>query len=94
MASNLEFLNNTADGATSGKTWQTGAGVVSMTGTFNGASVSVEFSVDGTNYVSVGADGTLTAAGAYAIYLPSCSLRLNITGSGGSTDVDVRITGD
>jgi len=68
--------------ASSGKVaWQGGMGVFSVVGTFNGATVKLQFvGPDGTTLVDAGVGTTLTANGAGVFYLPPCPIQATITG--------------
>jgi len=44
-------------------TWPGGTGLYWVRGTFGSGTCTLEFSVDETNWISVGTDGALTASG-------------------------------
>jgi hypothetical protein len=63
-----------------GTDWAGGRGVFSVpVATFGGGTVKLQWSPDdGTTWLDVGTDTTLTAAGAGAFELPPCKIRVNI----------------
>lgn len=65
--------------------WFGGRGVfIVPAGTFSGATVKLQWRIDGTNWLDVDRAGdtyvTLTAAGAGGFELPPCELRAAVTG--------------
>lgn len=75
-----QLLNNaTATGAA--VQWDGGIGAFSAAGTFSGATITLQWlGPDGTTYLTVGADTTLTAAGAGGFVLPPCKIRALVSG--------------
>ena len=75
-----QLLNNaTATGAA--VQWDGGIGAFSAAGTFSGATITLQWlGPDGTTYLTVGADTTLTSAGAGGFVLPPCKIRALVTG--------------
>lgn len=62
--------------------WGGGGGVFAAAGTFSGATVKLQFlGPDGSTWIDVGADTTLTAAGAGYFMLPPGSIRAYVSGS-------------
>lgn len=71
--------NATATG--SDAQWDGGTGVFSAAGTFSGSTVTLQWlGPDGTTYMDVGADTTLTASGGGAFVLPPCRIRAAVSG--------------
>lgn len=66
-----------------------------VTGTFGGATVTIEGSNDGTNYAALTTNGTTaataTTAGIKNIFENTLYIRCNVTGGGGTTDLDVTL---
>lgn len=63
------IANGTASG--NAQAWPGGEGVMSVAGTFNGATVKLQFlGADGTTWLDAGTGATFTAAGAGVFYLP------------------------
>jgi len=61
--------------------WQGGMGVMTVVGTFSGATIKLQFvGPDGSTLVDAGAGTTFTAAGAGVFYLPPCPIQVTITG--------------
>lgn len=61
--------------------WPGGQGVFSAAGTFNGATVKLQFlGADNVTWVDAGAATTLTVAGAGVFILPPCRIRAAVTG--------------
>lgn len=55
--------------------------VFSAAGTFNGATINLQFlGPDGQTLITAGAATTLTAAGAGVAYLPPCQVQATVTG--------------
>lgn len=68
-------------------TWPGGAGVFAVSGTWNGATVTLQFvGPDGT-LVTAGTATTLTANGAGVFYLPRGLIQATMSGAGGSTSL-------
>ena len=80
MGARVDLLSNaTATG--SAVQWPGGTGTFLAAGTFSGATVTLQMlSPDGTNYMTVGPDTTLTAAGGGNFLLPPCTLRCLVAG--------------
>lgn len=61
--------------------WDGGVGVFSCVGTFGGATVTLQFlGPDGSTYLDVGTDTTLTANGAAGFVLPPGKIRASVSG--------------
>ncbi len=72
--------------------WPGGIGVFAASGTFNGATISLQFvGPDGTTLITAGTATTLTAAGAGVFYLPRCLIQATITSAGGSTSLSASV---
>lgn len=70
--------------------WRGGEGVFGGIGTYSGATLSLEVSFNGTNWMDVGSNYDIDGSNAtiYSFgYLPVCKLRLSITGGDGSTSI-------
>lgn len=70
--------------------WRGGEGVFGGTGTYSGATLSMEVSFDGTNWMDIGSDYDIDGSNATAFafnFLPVCKLRLSISGGDGSTSI-------
>jgi len=75
-----QLLNNAAATGAAVQ-WDGGIGAFSAAGTFSGATVKLQWlGPDGTTYLDVGTDTTLTAAGAGGFVLPPCKIRAFISG--------------
>jgi hypothetical protein len=62
--------------------WGGGQGLFSAAGTFSGATVKLQYlGPDGSTYLDVGPDVTLTAAGMGLFCLPPGMIRASVTGS-------------
>jgi hypothetical protein len=86
MSAGLAITTNTNTSVTG--TWTGGRGNFSVSGTFDSATVKLQYSRDGTNWLDVGSDTTLTAAGGGNFDLPGGThLRVNSAGGGGSLSV-------
>jgi hypothetical protein len=71
------ITNGTATGAA--QPWQGGSGVLSAVGTFNGATIALQFLLpDGATWFTTAA--SLTAAGTAAFSLPAGQIRALVTG--------------
>lgn len=79
-------MNITEDGQSESFQWHGGPGTFICTGTFDGATVTLQFSVDKGAWIDVGEHTTLTAAGGGNFILPSGDLRFSTSGAG-STNI-------
>ena len=63
---------------------------LSVHGTWDGATVTIEGSLDDTNYGETGSEGVFTANGTRRVWIPEgvYYLRGTISGAGGSTSVN------
>lgn len=77
----------TANGNTTTLSWLGGTGTFTTSGTFDSATVKLQQSPDGTNFVDVGLDTTHTADGVANFVLPPCDVRVNTASGGGSLSV-------
>jgi hypothetical protein len=80
MSLRLDLLSNaTATGAAT--PYPGGFGSFFAAGTFSGSTVTLQVLMpDGTTYVAVSADCTVTAAGGGNFYLPPCTIRALVAG--------------
>lgn len=61
-------------------------------GTFDGATVQLQFSPDdGTTFISIGTDATLTASGG-TNFCVAWPIYVNVSGGGGSLSVTVKVS--
>lgn len=65
--------------------WPGGTGVLIVSGTWGGATATLQFVGPDGALVSAGASTTLTANGAGVFYLPRCSIQVTITSATGAT---------
>ncbi len=84
------FTAQTANANSTVYQWNGGKGGFIVTGTFDTASVAVEFSADGTNYAT-GANGTLTAAGIVEFSMGPCLIRATVSSVGASTSINAAV---
>jgi hypothetical protein len=78
----MPILLSNASATGSWVAWDGGTGVFSCVGTFNSATVSLQFQgPDGSTAIDVGTNTTLTAAGAGGFVLPPGRIRASISGS-------------
>lgn len=99
----LLFSLRTTDGNSSAVAWAGGRGVFAVVGTFNGATVKLQWSPDADTgaavptWLDVDASGdtftTKTAAGAGGFELPACQIRAVQSASGGSTSLTTTVGG-
>lgn len=89
----LQTITLLTNGAASGsqKTWPGGYGMFSAVGTWNGATVTLQFvGPDGTSLVTAGTGTTFTANNGGVFFLPRGTLiQATITNAGGSTSLTV-----
>ena len=91
MAINTDS-NITADSTTTPYAYPGGPGAAIATGTFDGATVELEISLDGTNYAPVGNESILFQPNLFAIGdIPACDMRWKISNAGASTSVTLSI---
>lgn len=87
VTNTLVFMTASAV-SSSQKTWVGGIGDFVCVGTWNGATVTLQFlGPDGTTLVTAGTATTLTANGAGVFYLYRGLMQATITGAGGSTSL-------
>lgn len=80
MSVRLDLLSNVA-ATGSAQAWPGGVGSFLVAGTFTGATVSLEvLGPDGSTYIAVSANTTLTAAGGGNFMLPQSTIRASVTG--------------
>lgn len=85
------FSARTTDGNSSAVSHPGGPVLLIMRGTFGGATVKIQVSDDGTNWVDL-QYSAFTAAVAILMELPINTLiRANVSGAGGSTSITVAI---
>ena len=88
-----EFTSQTADGSSSAQTWEGGLGHMFVSGTFDRCTGDLEVSPDdGTTWVAVGGDASLTAAGCVSFELNPCKVRLTVSSAGASTSINGWLT--
>ena len=75
----------TSDGSSSEFDWPGGKGTYMARGTWDGATVTLEMSADGDNFISVGTDAELTAVGAGGFDVSGCKLRVTMSSAGTSS---------
>ncbi len=61
--------------------WRGGQGLFTAEGTFNGATIKLQFRTANGTALDAGTDTTLTADGGGRFFLPLSQIRVNITGS-------------
>lgn len=72
--------------------WKGGPGTMLAQGNFDGGTLQLQFSLDGTTWTNVpGTEVTLSGPGGGNFQLCFCSLRAQLSGAGGSADVAVRV---
>ena len=71
--------------------WGGGDGSLQVFGTFDGATVSIQASLDGGTTYSTLVNGDLTESSIVNIALVSCLIKAAISGAGGSTSISVYI---
>jgi len=86
------FDGASADGNSTALNWPGGVGQMVVSGTFGGGTVKLQMSPDdGTTWVDVGGDSSVTAAAVVNFDLNGCDIRLNLSGSTGA-DLDGWLT--
>lgn len=71
--------------------WPGGAGVLTVNGTWNGATVTLQYvGADGSTLVNAGTACVFTANGNCVFYLPKALIKATITGAGGSTSLSAQ----
>ena len=83
-----------ADGTGDAFEFPGGLAIIALRGTWGGATINIQVSDDGTNFVDFRAESGFTADGAAALSLPKCWLRTSTASSTTSTSVAVTISGD
>jgi len=79
------FDGVTADGNSSSVDWPGGVGQMVVEGTFGSGTVKLQMSPDdGTTWVAIGGDSTVTADAVVNFDLNGCDIRLNLSGSSGA----------
>ena len=76
--------NNTlsASGDTTVVNWSGGEGFYSARGTWGSGTTTLYISFDGgSNYISAGTDGVLTADGVVRFTVPACKLKVTLSGA-------------
>ncbi|HCR85494.1 MAG TPA: hypothetical protein DIV86_02335 [Alphaproteobacteria bacterium] len=71
----------TANGNTNTIDWYGGVGTFAASGTFGGGIITMQYSLDGTNFITGGVDSELVSDGGKKFSLPKCSIRLNLAGA-------------
>lgn len=73
--------NGTSTTPAQGLCWAGGEGMFVACGTYNGATISLQFlGPDAATWITAGAQTTLTSAGAGLFSLPPCNIRALVTG--------------
>lgn len=74
--------------------WHGGSGILHVAGTFDGATVKLQWSIDATTWVDAGSDTSFTASGGGVFTAgEGIYLRVNIANDGASTSVKAAIRG-
>jgi hypothetical protein len=77
----MTMLLENASATGSERQWSGGTGVFAVCGTLGGATVTLQFlGPDGTTWLAVGTDATLTAAGGGHFILPPGKVRALVSG--------------
>lgn len=71
--------------------WSGGTGTFWVWGTFDGATIKLEASPDGSNWFDVGTAATLTQKGVAAFALGTCKLRATLVDAGASTSLSAAL---
>ena len=75
------FTGQSANGNSSNLTWSGGFGTFVVEGTWGSATAKLQMSPDnGTTWIDVGSDATLTADGMVNFQIAPCLLRVNLSG--------------
>lgn len=83
--------NATTNGSSPSLDWTGGTGTFWAWGTFDGASVKLEASPDGTNWFDVGASVTMNTKGVAAFALGACKLRATLSAAAPTTSINVAL---
>lgn len=76
----IDLLSN-GSATSAGMLWTGGRGTFMASGTFGGATISLQFlAPNGTTWLDAGTYTTLTAAGAGNFDLPQCKVRASVSG--------------
>tara|TARA_B100001750_G_scaffold172218_1_gene140460 strand:+ start:73 stop:414 length:342 start_codon:yes stop_codon:yes gene_type:complete len=79
------FTGVTADGESAELNWPGGVGQMVVDGTFGGGTVALEMSPDdGTTWVAIGGDASVTSDAVVNFDLNGCDIRLSLSGSSGA----------
>lgn len=91
MAYNQTLMTARAANGTDGAVgWSGGRAMLSVWGTFNGATVTISFSPDGTTYID-SPSAVFTAADSPIVDYPAGTLKATISSAGGSTSLNAKI---
>lgn len=75
------LVNATVTTVANGLGWPGGQGIFAVCGTFNGATITLQFlGPDATTWITCGTNTIMTANGAGLVYLPPCNVRALVTG--------------
>ncbi len=89
------FTSQTANGSTSSLNWDGRTGQVAASGTWDSATIQLEFSPDdGTTWISLGDECKLSDTGAFNFNLNPCNVRLTVASAGASTSLNAWITSE
>lgn len=78
--------NETANGFSASLLWTEDEGTYYVGGSFDGATVTLECTFDGSNWITI-PNSAVTAESAQRITLQPCSIRALLTNAGGSTSI-------
>lgn len=83
-------LNQTTDGSSTPVAIEPGEYMVAVSGPFDGATVQIDLKLGVIPFAPI-SDASMSAPGAIVIALPACSVRVTVSGAGGSTSVSSAI---
>ncbi len=86
-----QTISISANGNSTSYAFEGGTGNITAWGTWSGATVKLQHSVDGTNFVDSGTDAQFTDDGSATFELPSCLVRVN-TASGSTPSLTVKLS--
>lgn len=91
MAYNVTLMTaRTSNGTDGAQGWSGGRAIVSAWGTWNGATVQISFTPDGTTFIDT-SGATFTADGTAEVVFPAGQLKATISSAGGSTSLSAKI---
>jgi len=86
----LLMLNRTGDGSTEPVAIEAGEYMVAVSGPFDGCTAQIDLKLGEIPFAPI-TDAAMTTSGAIVIALPACTIRVTVSGAGGSTDVSSAI---